>query len=172
LTASLLIVFLGSSLWIQSALGLESEQEQIARDAEKAFEKIINLWKEEQYEELYDHGRLESQRLVPKQDFVRLMQDSPVRLQCCWATVQEVKGVTTSPTEVYVKAKLGYELFSTIVTDSPAVSHRRLKATSTFKEGTFLLNQEQGGWKIDLADLLSAAGYILKDRQILKNPLP
>ncbi len=142
----------------------------LAREAEQAFKTIVTLWKDERYTDLYDHGQMESKKLISKQGFENLMKYSNVRLQCCWAMVNNVKGIASSPTEVYVKATLGYEQFSPVeVPPGPTQTHR-WTVSSTFKEETFLLNWENDDWKIDLEGILAAGGHSLRHLPILNSP--
>jgi hypothetical protein len=139
----------------------QSDDVRLTHEAEQTFKTIVALWKDERFTELYDYGRTESKQLISKQDFIRLMKYSNVRLQCCWAMVNNVKGIASSLTEVYVKATLGYEYFSSTEVPSSSSQTHRWTATSTFKEETFLLNRENGDWKIDLSDILATGGYML-----------
>jgi hypothetical protein len=139
-------------------------------EAEQTFTTIVALWKTERFTDLYNYGRMESKKLISKQDFNNLMKHSNVRLQCCWAMVNNVKGIANSLTEVYVQATLGYEHFSSIEVPSGSSQTHRWTASSTFKEETFLLNQENGDWKIDLSDILIAGGYILRQLPGLNFP--
>ena len=130
------------------------------REAEKAFVEVIAAWGEERFEALYDRASPISKDLISKQEFVRLMRKSNIRLQCCWITVQAMKGVPVSETDVYVTATLGYELFSSIRKTAEESPLGRWVATTTFKEDTFFLYYDEGQWGVDLSDILSAGGYI------------
>jgi len=125
-----------------------------------AFKEIVADWKDGRFEELYERGSQNSRAFISRQEFVHLMQNSNVRLQCCWATVQNVKWASSTPSGAYVSAMLGYQNFSKKGKGESETGSGRLTATSIFKDDTFQLVREEGLWKINLSDILSAQGYV------------
>jgi hypothetical protein len=154
----LLAVFLLSAPGISEAM--DSNQQTEGYRPDTAFKEIVNAWKDGRFDELYDRGSRTSRDHIARQEFVRLMQNSNIRLQCCWATVQNVKWASSVSSGTYVTALLGYQNFSKMGKDRAESGSSRLSATSIFKDDTFQFNQEEGLWKIDLSDILSAEGYV------------
>jgi hypothetical protein len=147
-------------LWtFDVATASETSALEKSRGAENAFREAVVAWKEDRFEDLYDQGSRKSKQFVSKQEFVRLMKNSNIRLQCCWVTVQAVKGTAHSATDAYVTATLGYEIISPSEESVAGSSAGRWTATSSFKEDTFLFYSEEGSWRIDLSDVLAAGGY-------------
>lgn len=142
--------------------GAELNAVDVSSAAENAFKEIVSLWRAERYEDLYRQGGRESQQLISRQDFVRFMRESDVRLQCCWTTVQNIKSITKTPDDVYVSVTLGYDHFQNAESVSGPVSTERWESSSAYKDEIFLLNRKDGRWTIDLVDILSAGGYIFK----------
>lgn len=128
--------------------------------AEAAFTRAVTAWKEERFEDLYDQGSRRSKRFVSRSEFVKLMKNSNVRLQCCWSTVQGLRKVAFSAGDTVVAAKLGYEFISPVREPGGGSSVGRWNATASVKEDTFLLSEEEGRWRIDLSDILAAGGYV------------
>jgi hypothetical protein len=125
-----------------------------------AFKEIVADWKDGRFEDLYEQGSRTSRAFVSRQEFVRLMQNSNIRLQCCWATVQNLKWIAGSPSDGTVTAMLGYQNFSRMEKREDKTGSNRLTATSIYKDDTFRLHREEGLWRIDLSDILSAEGYV------------
>lgn len=157
-----LTIFISGKSW-----GGEFNTTEPSSEAENAFREIVTLWRAERYEDLYEQGRRESQQLISRQDFVRLMRESNVRLQCCWTTVQNIKSITKTPDDVYVSVTLGYDHFRNVGSNSGTVSTDHWESSSAFKDEIFLLNQKDGRWTIDLVDILSAGGYIFKGSRLI-----
>jgi hypothetical protein len=125
-----------------------------------AFKEIVADWQDGRFEDLYDQGSRTSRAFVSRQAFVRLMQNSNIRLQCCWATVQNMRWIAGSMSDGTVTAMLGYQNFSKMEKRQDKTGSKRLTATSIYKDDTFRLSREEGFWRIDLSDILSAEGYV------------
>ena len=166
------VLILGLSLFLMPGIAHteQTDEVRVAHEAEGAFKEIVSLWKEERYEDLYGYGLRETQNLISKQVFSKLMRESNVRLQCCWTTMNHVSGIAFSQIKATVKATMGYEKFSPVQESSGTGQSQHWNVTSTFKEETFSFKLEDGTWKIDLADILSAGGYGLRDLLLSKGP--
>lgn len=115
-------------------------QEQVKAEARRGFEEILDLWRDESYEELYE-------RLVhtPGSDFWTFadqMNHSGRKPDCCWERLQDVSVTYISKARVALSARLGIEVegFGT-----------------RFVTRTFNLVKKNGVWKIPEADVISIA---------------
>lgn len=130
------------------ALG-EREQDAITYEATDALKRVVELWKDEHYDKLYDHGTNQFKSEISKEDFIGLMRNSQRGLQCCWATIQDVVGQFQDPTHVLVKAKIGYTLIQRDIFGDTLSSF-----DLGFKEETFIIYLESGQWKVDIHQIL------------------
>ena len=85
------------------------DKDEIKRLSERDFDSIINLWRDEKYEELYEYGTLSSHVRISKEGFIRGMRHKKFKLMCCGDAAREIDVIYKSPTVVYVKAKMGYK---------------------------------------------------------------
>ena len=58
------------------------DKDEIKRMAERDFETIVALWKDEDYERLYEYGRLSSHTKVSKEAFSKRMKNKRWKLMC------------------------------------------------------------------------------------------
>lgn len=118
------------------------EQRKIEAQALESFNRIIELWQEEAYFELYDHGMASSQARISREDFAQRM------VQLSWKPAGPLNPTHTSAqfrfrTVVYVTAQIPYR--------------GKFNPDDTFtKKQTLLLLQEGGQWKVDLIALIRA----------------
>jgi len=117
------------------------DADETKRFAERDFDSIINLWRDEKYEELYGYGTLSSHVRISKEGFIRGMRQKKFKLMCCGYAAREINVIYKSPTVVYVKAKMGYE------------NHLNKEA---FRHETFRLVFEEGKWKTDITQILKS----------------
>jgi len=115
------------------------DADETKRFAERDFDSIINLWRDEKYEELYDYGTLSSHVRISKEAFIRGMKQKKFKLMCCGDAAREIDVIYKSPTVVYVKAKMGYK------------NHLNKEA---FRHETFRLVFEEGKWKTDIMQIM------------------
>jgi len=109
------------------------------RLSERDFDSIINLWKDEKYDELYGYGTLSSHVRISKEGFVKEMTQKKFKLLCCGDAAREIEVIYKSPTVVYVKARMGYK------------NHINKEA---FRHETFKLVFEEGKWRTDIMQIL------------------
>ena len=133
----------------------QRRQQQITGEARQGFEQILDLWRQEQFDELYDH--LVSDPGSDRWDFVNQLNYSARRPACCWEKLQDVAVVYLDNTTVLLTAKLGIEVegFGT-----------------RFVTRTFRLMKEAGVWKLPQTDILSLAEPNMQriPREILNRP--
>ena len=118
------------------------EKRKIEEQAVDAFRRIIGLWQEELYFELYDHGMETTKARISREEFAQRM------VELSWVPATELnakflKGEFRFRTMVYVSARVQYR-------------HKFNASSVFFKEHTFLLLEEAGTWRIDLIRLVRA----------------
>jgi hypothetical protein len=116
------------------------EQQKIEGQALEAFRRIMTLWREEVYFELYDRGTSASKARISREDFAQRM----VKLD--WLPSGEINPRYLKPqfrfrTIVYIQARIPYK--------------NKFNAGDPFaKDQTLQLVQEDGQWRIDLIQLI------------------
>ncbi len=145
-----LLVWLGAPLVLASAAPPpvawaepnSFEQRAIEARALEGFRRILELWKQELYFELYDHGSETSQERISREDFAQRM------VELSWVPVGEMnpkflKSAFRFRTMVYLSARITFG--------------DKFNPQSVFsKDHTFLLLEEAGIWRIDLIRLIRA----------------
>ncbi len=115
-------------------------EDELKAEARAGFEKILDLWREGKYEEVYARTAVGGKQT--KEEFVARLAAVQVRPACCWEKLQEVKVVVKGDSAVTIRAKLGFE---------------GIGATE-FKTRSFKLVKEEGVWCMTQSDILSLAG--------------
>jgi len=133
----------------------QRRQQQITGEARQGFERILDLWRQEQFEALYDH--LVSEPGSERWYFVNQLNYSARRPACCWEQLQDVAVVYLDDSTVLLTAKLGIEVegFGT-----------------RFVTRSFRLVKQAGVWRLPAADILSLAEPNMQriPREILNRP--
>lgn len=116
------------------------EQRKIEAQALEAFRRILTLWREEVYFELYDQGMEASKARISREDFAQRM------VQLEWLPQGEPSPRHFSAeyrfrTMAYVKVRVLYR-------------NKFDPTRQVNKDQTFLLLQENGAWRVDLIDLI------------------
>lgn len=154
LVASLALAtcFISAGSWAADA---QSRQLQVAGEARRGFEEILDLWRQESFDELYD-------RLVPDTGsdrwvFVDQLNHSARRPACCWEKIADVTVVYLDDTTVLLTARLGIEVVG---------------FGTRFVVRTFRLVKETGVWRLPESDILSLAEPNMQriPREILERP--
>jgi hypothetical protein len=131
-------------------------REQVKAEAQRGFEEILDLWRAERFDELYD-------RLVPaggsdRWQFVDQLNHSARRPACCWEKIQDVSVVYLADDSVLLTARLGIEVegFGT-----------------RFVTRSLRLVKETGVWKIAEHEIIALAEPNMQriPREILERPL-
>jgi hypothetical protein len=116
------------------------EQRKIEAQAVEAFRRIMILWREEVYFELYDQGTATSQARITREEFAQRM------VQLEWLPDGELnprflKSEYRFRTLVYIQARIPYR--------------NKFNAGEPFaKDQTVQLMQEVGQWHVDLVQLI------------------
>jgi hypothetical protein len=108
---------------------------------EAAFREAVQLWADEQFETLWEHGLLSSRYRISREAFVRGMRHRVVKPTCCWDRLRAVRVHLHAPDAVLVEAQVGIDVktLGTTVVRSMLVSLRR----------------EEGVWRVTLEDFLT-----------------
>lgn len=118
------------------------EKQEVEAQALEAFRRIMGLWKEELYFELYESGMESTKKQVSLEDFAQRM------VELAWVPQGELNTKFLKPkfrfrTMVYISARVQYR-------------HKFNPDETFFKDHTFLLLEENGTWRIDLVQLVRA----------------
>jgi hypothetical protein len=130
----------------------------VVDEARDALSDILDLWRGEQFEELYqrtiqrgNHG---------KYYFLEKMVNSLRKPACCWEKLRDVKAAYVSPDRVILIATVGMEMDGA--------------GTKNFTQ-SFSLSRVNGVWKVPMETILSLAdssGYRAIPRDIIEKPVP
>ena len=132
----LVAVVLALSASLSSAARREIQDAGVIKsEAKRGFEEILDLWRAENYAELYQRTLISGKDT--KESFSRRMSGSGLRPSCCWEKMQDVTVSVKGPDSVVVKAKFGL--------DAPGEMEYKTKA--------FKLYREDGVWRISRADI-------------------
>lgn len=123
------------------------EKEKINRnriegDVVESVKTILSLWKDEKYNELYDHGDQKSRRAIRREDFEHRMRKKGIGLASSWETLRDIQVDVESATLAYATVRIGLK--------------PKKGGETKFRTETYRLRFEKGMWKIDLAKILSA----------------
>ena len=135
------------------------ELRQIAFTAQRSFEHILQLWKEQRFVELYEFGTFASQVDISPEAFARYMSYATRTLECCWLLLQNVESRIVAPDTVYVKGRIGFKNKEYLV-----VRGRNRFIARGFAEQetlTFAVRWEEARWRIDLFRILALSGIAL-----------
>ncbi len=145
-----------------SAQAQELTQEDVHRitfEAQRTFEHIVQLWKDQRAAELYGFGTFLSQSDISPEAFERYMSYATRTLQCCWETLRNVSTRFVNPDQVYVRGLLGFKNKEyLVVRGNERFVARGFAERETL---TFLLQFEDQHWRIDLFRILALSGASL-----------
>lgn len=108
---------------------------------EKSVSDTLDTWRDGRYEQLFE--QLAHRGRMSREAFVDKMNDSTTRPACCWQKMENFKVLNEKRAEATVYVKVGLE-------GAPGA------VGSTTRE--FKLTRQEGGWSMQLADILSLAG--------------
>lgn len=114
---------------------------------EKALSDALDLWREGRFEQLYDS--LSHRSGMTRERFVMLLQEASVRPACCHKKLNDFKLINEKVTTAKIFARLGME-------GSPGTESRQSRE--------FVLDHEEGGWKVRMTDIKALAGSIRKKK--------
>jgi len=137
----LLLILMGFIPGLVFSGGLTStEKSKVESDATDAFNRIIRLWKDGRFEDLYEHGYRRSQIPLSKENFVIKMRNKSHEFASSWETIRDMEAEVASHKLVYVRAKIGYR--------------SKGGGDTKFLTGTYRVEFEGDRWRIDLSKIL------------------
>ncbi len=116
-----------------------ADAEAVRSEAVRGFEEILNLWRDGNFDELYNRTLISGKDT--KESFAKRLSTARLKPSCCWEKMQEVGVSVRTPSSVVVRAKLGL--------DAPGEMEYKTKA--------FKLSKEDGVWRIARSDILALA---------------
>ena len=108
---------------------------------EAAFRGAVQLWANEQFEALWEHGLRASRYRISREVFVRGMRHRVLKPTCCWDQIHAVRVHLQATDEALVEAQVGID----VKTLGTTVRHRMI----------VYLRQEEGVWRVTLEDFLT-----------------
>jgi hypothetical protein len=132
----------------------------IAFAAQRGFERILQLWKDQRFAELYEFGTFASQVDLSPEAFERYMSYASRTLQCCWLLLQNVESRVVAPDTVHVRARVGFKNKEFLMMRG---QHRYIARGFAEQETlTFPVRWEAARWRIDLFRILALSGVALE----------
>jgi len=116
-----------------------TDPDAVKAETTRAFEQILDLWREGDYGRLYDKTTVSGKET--KESFSRQMAGARLKPSCCWEKMQDVVVHIKSPTSVVIRAKIGLETTGEM----------------EYKTKSFKMTNEFGEWRIARAEILSLA---------------
>ena len=121
------------------------EKEKINRnriegDVVESVKTILSLWKDEKYNELYDHGDQKSRRAIGREDFERRMRKKGIGLASSWETLRDIQVDVENATLAYAIVRIGLK--------------PKKGGETKFRTETYRLPFEKGMWRISLGKIL------------------
>lgn len=116
-----------------------------ADGAVRAFERILSLWHDGSFEALHENGTAATRGLLRADEFRLRMSAEACRPACCFAAFRLAEAAPLGPGRVLVRGTVGFEL------RGPARPRRRCEP----EERAYVLEWEEGRWRIPLTNLLS-----------------
>ncbi len=112
----------------------------IEGDVVEFFKTILSLWKNEKYNELYDHGDQKSRRAVGREDFERRMKKNGIGLASSWEMLRDIQVDVQSATLAFATVRIGLK--------------PKKGGETKFRTETYRVPLEKGTWKINLQGIL------------------
>ncbi len=112
----------------------------IEGDVVEFVKTILSLWKDEKYNELYDHGDQKSRRAIGREDFEHRMRRKGIGLASSWETLRDIQVVVQDATLAYATVRIGLK--------------PKKGGDTRFRTETFRLPFEKGMWRINLQKIL------------------
>jgi len=128
--------------------------------AQRGFEHILQLWKDQRFAELYEFGTFANQVDVSLEAFERYMSYATRTLQCCWLLLQNVESRIVAPDTAYVKARVGFKNKESLVMRGQ--HHLIARGFAAQENLTFAVRWEESRWRIDLFRILALSGVSLE----------
>jgi hypothetical protein len=147
LTTTLFVLPLGFVVWLALGEGAAYAASPSASHptevwpVEAAFREAVQLWANEQFEVLWEHGLRASRYRVSREAFVRGMRHRVVKPTCCWDQIHAVRVHLQATDEALVEAQIGVDV--------------KTLGTTVRRRMIVYLRQEEGVWRVTLEDFLT-----------------
>ena len=114
-----------------------ADSEGIKREALQGFEEILDLWRDGNYEALFDRTSGSETR----ESFASRLRNAPLRPACCWEKMRDATATVKGRDSVSVRATIGRE--------GPGDTRSKTKS--------FKLRREGDVWQVSRGELLRLA---------------
>ena len=147
LTTALIVQLLGLVVWLAFGAGTaDAASPPVSRPAEvwpveTAFREAVQLWGNERFEALWEHGLRASRYRISREVFVRGMRHRVVKPTCCWDQIHGVRVHLQATDEALVEAEVGVDV--------------KTLGTTVRRSMIVYLRKEEGGWRVTLEDFLT-----------------
>jgi hypothetical protein len=108
---------------------------------EAAFREAVQLWANEQFEVLWEHGLRASRYRVSREVFVRGMRHRVLKPTCCWDQIHGVRVHLQATDGALVEAQIGVDV--------------KTLGTTVRRSMIVYLRKEEGVWRVTLEDFLT-----------------
>jgi uncharacterized protein (UPF0335 family) len=116
------------------------DRNRIEGDVIESVKRILSLWKDGRYNELYDQGDQKSRRGISREDFEHRMRKKGIGLASSWEILRDIQVDIESATLAYATAKIGFR--------------PKHGGQTIFRTETYRLSFEKGMWKVGLQKIL------------------
>src|SRR6266498_3361074 len=138
----LLILVLMSAIVVPvSAKTHHPQRQETQSEPVRGLEEILDLWRDGKLSELYDRT-MQSGKLS-KESFIARLSLSDRKPACCWEKLQEAKVTSQDEWKAILHAKVGIE---------------GKDGSTEFITRQFKLQQDNGLWKVSMADITFLSG--------------
>lgn len=148
----LLFGTLSPGSWLEAADLTDRQIEERESEAIHSLDKMMELWEEDRYDELYDRGTEAFRASMTPEQFFVLMRNATRGLQCCFKRFQEAEGRLNAPDQVEVTVTLGYRYTPHAVSRGPSAP-----MLPEHERESFVLVYEADRWRMDLNQVLDRA---------------
>jgi hypothetical protein len=108
---------------------------------EASFRQAIQLWADERFDALWEHGLLASRYQVSREAFARWMRHRVVKPTCCWGQIRGVRVHLQTADEVLVEAQVGFDV--------------KTLGTTVVRSLLVYLRRDEGEWRVRLEDFMT-----------------
>lgn len=134
----LILIFICLALFLTS----DANADQRSDPREQALSNALDLWREGRFEPLYD--TLSHRGSMNRERFIAMLKDAAIKPACCHLKLNNFRLISDKPTTAKVFAVVSME-------GRGAVSGGR-------HSREFVLDHEEGRWKVRLSDIKALAG--------------
>ena len=145
--SAILVIILIGCVVIRPVLAkpIHHQLQETGPDPGRAFELILDLWREGRFSELYD-------RIIPsgkqsRESFISRLSSSYRKPACCWEKLQDLKITELDERKATLHARVGLE---------------GKDGSTEFISRQFKLHKSAGVWKVSISEITSLSGKTRK----------